>query len=305
MIETWMADLPHGIRLSCRGTGQRGRPLLLFLHGFPEGAFVWDALMAHFAQPENGGFRCVAPNLRGFERSSAPAAVADYRPEHLLRDVMALAQLEHPQGQAHSLIGHDWGGAIAWAAAHAAPECIQRLIIVNAPHPATFARELQTNPAQQQASAYMHFLARPDAEALLAEDDYRRLWPFFTNMGAGADGLGWLTEAVRDRYRQVWDRGLTGACNLYRVTPLKPPPPDAPHAPVPQPPPGRVRVTQPTLVLWALEDTALLPQLLDGLEQHVPDLRVQRLSGATHWVVHEQPQLLARHMAEFLTETAA
>lgn len=302
MIETWMADLPHGIQLSCRAAGQRGRPLLVFLHGFPEGAFVWDALLTHFAQPEHGGFRCVAPNLRGFERSSAPTAVADYRPEHLLRDVMALAQQEGA-GQIHALIGHDWGGAIAWAVAMAEPQRVERLVIINAPHPATFARELRGNPAQQQASAYMHFLARPDAEALLAEDDYRRLWPFFTNMGAGAEGFAWLTESVREQYRQLWNHGLTGACNLYRVTPLKPPQSGQPNAAleaVAQLPPERLRVSQDTLVLWALDDTALLPGLLDGLDAHVPRLQLERIPDATHWVVHEQTQVLAQRIGAFV-----
>ena len=84
MIDTWLAELPHGITLSCRGAGARGRPLMLFLHGFPEAAFVWDALMTHFAQPEHGGFRCVAPNLRGFERSSQPVEVEAYRAKHLV-----------------------------------------------------------------------------------------------------------------------------------------------------------------------------------------------------------------------------
>ena len=174
-------------------------------------------------------------------------------------------------------------------------------MILNSPHPATFARELQGSAEQQQASAYMNFLARPDAEALLAEDDYRRLWPFFTSMGAGPDRFGWLTEAVRQQYRDVWRHGLTGACNLYRVTPLKPPAPGQRGVTDIPPPPERVRVEVPTLVLWALDDTALRPGLLDGLDAHVPHLTVQRMPGATHWVVHEQPQQVAAHISAFVT----
>ena len=300
MIETWLAALPHGITLSCRAAGQRGRPLMLFLHGFPEGAFVWDALMQHFAQPEHGGFRCVAPNLRGFEKSSAPAEVAAYKPALMLQDIMALAEQEGVGGQVHTLVAHDWGGAFAWGAANAFAERIERLVILNSPHPGTFARELRHNPAQQQASAYMHFLARPDAETLLAADDYRRLWPFFTLMGEGADGHGWLTEAVRQQYRDVWDQGLTGGCNLYRVTPLKPPLPGQSVDAIPVPPPERVRVDVPTLVLWAMEDKALLPGLLDGLDEYVPQLTLHRMPGATHWVVHEQPQEVAARISAFI-----
>lgn len=300
MIETWLTALPHGITLSCRAAGQRGRPLMLFLHGFPEGAFVWDALMQHFAQPEHGGFRCVAPNLRGFEKSSAPAEVAAYKPALMLQDIMTLAAQEGVAGRIDTLVAHDWGGAFAWGAANAFAERIKRLVIINSPHPATFARELKDNPAQQQASAYMHFLARPDAEALLAADDYRRLWPFFTNMQAGTGGHGWLTESVRQQYRTVWDQGLTGGCNLYRVTPLKPPLPGQSGDAIPVPPPERVRVDLPTLVLWAMEDTALLPGLLEGLEAYVPRLTLHRMPGATHWVVHEQPEAVVGHIETFV-----
>ncbi len=300
MIETFDATLPHGITLSCRAAGARGRPLMLFLHGFPEGAFVWDALMQRFAQPEHGGFRCVAPNLRGFEKSSAPAEAAAYKPAPMVQDIMALAAQEGVDGRIHTLVAHDWGGAFAWGAAHAHADRIERLVIINSPHPGTFARELKNNPAQQQASAYMHFLARPDAEALLAADDYRRLWPFFTTMGVGAEGHGWLTEAVRQQYRDVWDQGLTGGCNLYRVTPLKPPLPGQAADAIPVPPPERVRVDVPTLVLWAMEDKALLPGLLDGLDAYVPRLTLHRLPGATHWVVHEQPEVVASRIEVFL-----
>ena len=94
MIDTWIAELPHGIALSCRSSGARGRPVLMFLHGFPEAAFVWDELLEHFARPENGGYRCVAPNLRGYEQSSSPADVAAYHPKQLVQDIVALIAAE-------------------------------------------------------------------------------------------------------------------------------------------------------------------------------------------------------------------
>lgn len=301
MIERWKIDLPHGIRLSCRSAGDRGRPLMVFLHGFPEGAFIWDPLLEHFAKPENGGYRCVAPNLRGFEQSSAPADAKSYRPEEMLKDLMALASAERDYGRIHVLVGHDWGGAFAWAAAGGHGDRIERLVIINSPHPATFARELKKNPAQQKASAYMNFLARPDAEQLLAVDDYRRMWPFFLAMNAGPDGFGWLTESVRQQYRELWDHGLTGACNLYRVTPLKPPMPGQADVPdIPQLSVAQTRVDMPTLVLWGLDDTALLPGLLEGLEDYVPQLVIEKMPQATHWVVHEQPGNVAARISAFV-----
>ena len=154
MIQTSLIDLPHGITLSCRSAGAVGRPVLVFLHGFPEAAFIWDGLLEHFAKPENGGYRCVAPNLRGFEKSSAPAEVAAYRPKHLVQDVAALIALEG--NQIECLIAHDWGGAVAWNLAASHPQLIKKLAIINSPHPGTFLRELQQSAAQQAASEYMN-----------------------------------------------------------------------------------------------------------------------------------------------------
>jgi len=304
MIETSLHILPHGITLSCRSAGSPGRPVLMFLHGFPEAAFVWDGLLAHFSQPEHGGYRCIAPNLRGFERSSAPADVAAYRPKHLVQDIAALIALEG--GQLECLIAHDWGGAVAWSLAASVPACLKKLAIINSPHPGTFLRELQHSPAQQAASAYMNFLIRPDAEALLAEDDFRRLWEFFTAMGAEDGPHAWLTDAVKAQYRAVWSQGLTGPCNYYRASPLRPARPGPPHhdpaAAAVTIPRAMLEVHLPTLVIWAMGDTALPPALLDGLDDFVPQLTLRRVDGATHWIVHEQPALVAAYLQDFLRQ---
>jgi len=336
MIDTRIAELPHGMRLSCRSAGERGRPVLMFLHGFPEAAFAWDELLAHFAAPEHGGFRCVAPNLRGYEQSSRPADVSAYHAKHLAQDIAALIAAEcGPQGQLVALIAHDWGGAVAWNLAAARPELMQRLVIINSPHPQTFWRELRQNPAQQAASAYMNFLVRPDAEALLAENDFARLWPFFDLMGASGaaaqqqaatalsddaigpgdaaqalalpDGAGWMTDALRAQYRAVWTgdgsrpgAGLTGGLNYYRVSPLRPAREDDAAAAGVELPPEAFTVKLPTLVLWAMQDSALLPELLSGLQRWVPQMQLERIERATHWVVHEQPARVAASIQRFL-----
>ena len=302
MIETWQQELPHGITLSCRAAGARGRPVLLFLHGFPEAAFVWDELLAHFARPENGGYRCVAPNLRGYEQSSAPPEPAAYRAKHLVRDLAALIAIESPGQPLACLVAHDWGGAVAWNLANQQPALMQRLAILNSPHPGTFLRELKSNPKQQAASAYMNFLIRPDAEQLLAEDDYRRLWDFFLNMGAGPGAHGWLTEDVKTRYRAVWDHGLTGGVNYYRASPLRPPRPDDTAASQIELPREMLTISVPTLVLWGLGDTALPPELIEGLEDYIPRLTLERVPEATHWIVHEQPQRVIASLQTFLAQ---
>ena len=293
MIETFQAVLPHGITLSCRASGPAGAPVLVFLHGFPEAAFVWDELLEHFGTR----YRCVAPNLRGFEQSSSPLEPEAYRVKHLMADLEALIAQVSPGGAPlEALVAHDWGGAVAWTFAAQRPQLIKRLVIVNSPHPATFLRELKNNPLQQAASAYMNFLCRPDAEALLAADDFRRMWPMFTNMGAAdpaRKGGGWLTPQVREQYRAVWGVGLTGGCNYYRASPLRPPTSPDDAIMKLEFTPEFVTVNVPTLVIWAEDDSALPPSLIDGLEAYIPRMRLVRVPGATHWIVHEQPEFIA------------
>lgn len=303
MIQTRRLNLPHGITLSCRTAGEEGRPVLMFLHGFPEAAFVWDGLLEHFAQSENGGYFCIAPNLRGFEQSSAPTDAADYRAKHLVQDISALIAQITSGGQLEALVAHDWGGAVAWSVAATMPQLMKKLTIINSPHPGTFLRELQHSPSQQASSAYMNFLIRPDAEVLLAEDDFRRLWQFLTNGSDPQAGApAWLTEEVKDQYRAVWRAGLTGGCNLYRASPLRPPRPHDPAAAAVTLPPELLTVQLPTLVIWAMDDIALPPALIDGLEAYVPKLQLQKIPGASHWIVHEQPALVARMLQGFLNQ---
>jgi pimeloyl-ACP methyl ester carboxylesterase len=293
-------SLSNGITLNCRMAGAEGRPVMLFLHGFPEGAFVWDEMLAFFSDPAHGGYFCVAPNLRGYAGSSAPSDVAAYRAKHLVQDLVALKELLSPQQPLACLVAHDWGGAVAWNMANQHPELMRQLAIINSPHPGTFLRELQSSPEQQAASAYMNFLIRPDAEVLLAEDDYRRLWAFFTNMGAVDGPYAWLTEDVKAQYREVWSQGLTGALNYYRASPLRPPrEADAAAAAITLPK-SMLEILVPTLVLWGMNDIALPPGLVDGLEDYIPDLRLQRIADGSHWLVHEQPALVAQSLWAFL-----
>ncbi len=317
-VELFDAVLPHGITLSCRRAGPAGvthAPRLMFLHGFPEAAFVWDEVMLALAP----ALRSVAPNLRGYERSSAPTDVAAYRAKHLVADIVAL--VEQTGGPLDLLVAHDWGGAVAWNLAAQYPQIMKRLLIINSPHPATFLRELRDNAEQQAASAYMTFLCRPDAEGLLAANDFARIWPFLHN----PHGAAWLTPEVKDQYRQVWSAGLTGALNFYRASPLRPPSGAPRPAEAGRPPRGLSKVAEPhllkpahdaihtlqlpdvmvtarvpTTVIWGEADIALRPGLLDGIERWVPDLALRRIPGASHWIVHEQPALIVAEIQRAL-----
>lgn len=303
-IEHTLRPLPgQGITLSCRCAGPTHGPLLVFLHGFPEAAFVWDDALLFFSRPENGGYRCIAPNLRGYERSSQPTDTQAYHAKHLIQDVRELIAVESALSaspKATAVIAHDWGGAVAWGLAARHPSSMDRLVILNAPHPATFHRELAHNPQQQAASAYMHFLARPDAPALLEANDFARLWPFFENMGATQGPHAWLTPARRDAYRQVWQQGLHGPCAYYAASPLRPPQADDAEFAQMTLPPSLCEVTVPTQVIWGMNDHALPPALLDGLASWVPNLRIERVKDATHWILHEQPDRVMALIETFL-----
>lgn len=279
MIRCFDAELPHGVRLSCRAAGTAG-PRVMLLHGFPEAAFVWDDVMLALGDR----LQCLAPNLRGYERSSAPGAVAAYRARELVADLKAL--IEQWGAPLDLLVAHDWGGALAWNLAAQRPDLLRRLLIVNAPHPATFLRELRDNPAQQAASQYMNFLIRPDAEVRLAEDDFARLWRFL------ASPWRELTLPQRQAYRAVWQRGLTGPLNWYRASPMRPPRSGQDTLSPLALPDAAVTVRVPTHVLWGDADQALLPGLLDGLARWVTDLTVLRVADASHWIVQEQPTLV-------------
>ncbi|MDH4324378.1 MAG: alpha/beta hydrolase, partial [Betaproteobacteria bacterium] len=152
-------------------------PLMLFLHGFPEYWAMWRPMLEHFG---TRGWCAAAPDLRGYNLSEKPAAVEAYRAKHLMADVLALA--DHYAKDKFVLVAHDWGGAVAWGVAIAHPERLQKLVMLNSPHPYLFWRELCNNPAQQKASEYMRFFRLAKAERVLSENGYARLLGAFADL---------------------------------------------------------------------------------------------------------------------------
>jgi pimeloyl-ACP methyl ester carboxylesterase len=291
-IATFNVDLPHGVRLSCRASGRldAARRIVL-LHGFPEAAFVWDPLLRELGALA----RCVAPNLRGYEQSSAPADVQAYRAKHLVQDIDAL--VESLGSRIDVLVAHDWGGGVAWNFAALRPDRLRALVIVNSPHPGALLRELRHSAAQRAASAYMDRLVEADAAAVLAADGFAPLWASLRR-GGPAD---WLDDDVRARYRSVWSNGLDGALNYYRASPLRPGASGLAQLELPD---SVVQVRVPTTIVWGMNDHALLPGLLDGLEQWVAPLQVQRVPDASHWIVHERPDIVRDAIVAALHRTA-
>ncbi len=283
------------IKLHYRTSGalRSSEPMLLFLHGFPEFSGAWDAMLAHFGPTHF----CVAPDLRGFGDSDKPVEVEAYKASALMGDIAAL--IRHFGRQKAIIIAHDWGGAIAWgfAARHAA--MVEKLIILNAPHAVPFAHALATNPAQQKASLYMLKLRMPGMADRLRADDGRALAAMFNQP---VSGQCVLTPALLATYRKNWQQpgALEAMLNYYRVTPLLPPAPEHPGAAALVLDPAAFAVPVPTLVIWGLKDQALLPVLLDGLDDLVPELRIERLENAGHFCAHEEPARVAVLIEDFL-----
>ena len=296
MIETWQQDLPHGIQLSCRAAGAKGQPVLMFLHGFPEAAFVWDQMLLHFSKPENGGYRCVAPNLRGYEKSSQPQDVASYRAKFLVQDIASLIQIEAGSAPLKALVAHDWGGGVAWNLANQLPQLMHKLVIINSPHPGTFLRDLKSNPAQIAASEYMNYFCEPQAAAELSANQFEMLFGFLEK---GVKPT-WLTPEVKAHYIAAWSEGLQGGLNYYCASPLKPSKPGENTLQNLELPESMLRINVPTLLLWGLKDVALLPNLNEGLSQFIPQLTYVPIENGSHWVVHEHPDVVQREMAAFL-----
>ena len=288
----------NGVRLHYVSAGQG--PLIIFLHGFPEFWYEWKNQLAEFGKD----YLAVAPDMRGYNLSGKPEDVDQYQVKYLIEDVRALA--EHVGHKKFILVAHDWGGAVAWAYAIAHPETLEKLVIVNAPHPGVFARELAKNPLQQKASQYMLMFRDPKAEETLSANNYAALVNIV--LGAGLKS-GANTEEDKQAYLNAWSQpgALTGGLNYYRASRIGPPP-DAADAAGSTPSsgnfaadPSKLTVKVPTLVIWGEKDTALLTGNLEGLDEYVPRLTIKRIPEGSHWVIHEKPAEVNGYIREFIS----
>lgn len=252
--------------LSCQGDGDT---TVLLLHGFPEFWMGWAPVMDRLA----GDARLIAPDQRGYNTSDKPLEVDDYALDLLVGDVVELIDRE---GGEVVLVGHDWGGAVAWAVAARHPERVSHLVIANAPHMNVFADLLANDPEQEAAFSYVDFFVQPGSEAALVADDFAALRTMFESV---------LTDDEMAPYVEAWgqERAVEGGLNWYRANfpggdPLVE---------------EELVVDVPTTVLWGMDDTALLPQNLDGLPAYVSDLETIEVPGATHWIAHEEPDVVA------------
>ncbi|HEU5285927.1 MAG TPA: alpha/beta fold hydrolase [Sphingomicrobium sp.] len=298
MSEFRRIALATGVTLNVAVAGDPAAPPVVLLHGFPESHRTWRGL-APLLQDR---FRLVMPDQRGFAGSDRPQGVDAYRTDKVVADLFALADALGVDRFA--LVGHDWGGAVAWAAATRGDPRLTRLAIVNAPHPVVFQKSLVEDAGQRAASQYINAFRAPGFERLVEAMGYEAF--FEKSFGPHVD-LARIPEAEKRQYIAEWSQpgALTAMLNWYRASPLVVPPPGA-AVPVPDWVLGvfpKVRI--PTLVIWGMRDPALLPVQLDGLGRLVEELAVVRLPEAGHFAPWEAPDTVAEALGPFLAREPA
>lgn len=290
-METTHIRLSTGITLNVAQAGPTDAPAIIFLHGFPESHRTWR----HVAPALADRYRVIVPDQRGFAGSDKPEGVEAYRAQECIADLFALA--DACDIDRFTLVGHDWGGAIAWGAALTRPERLKRLVIVNAPHPTIFQRTLIENPAQRAASQYINAFRNPTMEQGIAA---MGIETFFAKSFGGHVDLSLIPDEERRAYLDDWKQpgAMIAMLNWYRASPLVVPAigeEARPGSRDPFPP-----LTVPTLVLWGMKDKALLPVQLDGLDALVETLTIQRIEDAGHFVPWERPEPVVAAIRAFM-----
>ena len=287
--------LKTGVTLNVALSGPADAPPVILLHGFPESHRTWRGL----APLLEDRFRLVMPDQRGFAGSDRPAEVEAYRTDLLVDDIFALAQALGIERFA--LVGHDWGGAISWPAALRGDPRLERLAIINAPHPVVFQKSVIEDASQRTASQYITAFRTPGFEKAAEAMGWENL---FDKSFSGHVDLAIVPPEERAQYVAEWSQpgGFAAMLHWYRASQLIVPPPGL-EVPVPDwvmtmfP-----KVKVPTLVIWGMKDKALLPIQLEGLDTLVEDLRIERIPDAGHFVPWEKPEAVAAVLKPFLGE---
>ncbi len=292
--------LANGIELDVQDVGPRDGEVLVFLHGFPESHRTWRHQIRHFSDR----YRCIAPDQRGYRGSSAPQDAGQYTPDKLISDIFLLADALGVGN--FTIVGHDWGGAIAWGTALRGQMDgrVTRAVIANAPHPLIFGKLLYTHEGQRAASQYIRAFRATEADAIVREHGLKGLLLREVRWDRGAN----LEEEERAALLQDWANpdNAIAMLNWYRGSPLVVPQMDAPfELPADYAPPQLPNLAIPTLVIWAMDDLALPAANLDGLEELVDDLTIAQVPDCGHFVPWEAPGAVIETMEQFLGRASA
>jgi pimeloyl-ACP methyl ester carboxylesterase len=292
-LATARIALPTGVTLNVASGGARGGEAIVFLHGFPESHRTWREIAPVLAEE----YFVVVPDQRGFGASDKPLGVEQYKADRIVEDLFALA--DHFGLDRFTLVGHDWGGAVAWLAALRHPDRLRRLVIVNAPHPYVFQKSLIEDAPQRAASQYITAFRNPGMEQALAA---MGLDAFYSKTFASHADISRISDEERAAYLADWSApgALTAMLNWYRASEVVVPAvgeaaalPAWTKAPFPT-------LKVPTLVIWAMRDTALLPVQLGGLYDLIDALKIVQVPDAGHFIPWEKPAPVLRAIDEFM-----
>jgi pimeloyl-ACP methyl ester carboxylesterase len=281
------SDLLHtfyqvdGLRFHAVEAGPEDGPLVLLLHGFPEFWYGWRHQIAPLAA---AGYRVLAPDQRGYGESDKPKRLSAYRLDRLAADAAGLIAAA---GRERAFVAaHDWGGMVAWWLAAQEPRRVERLAILNCPHPVVMRRCLRRDPAQRRRSWYIFFFQLP----WLPEHRFRKdHFEIGVRSVKGTARPGTFSDDDMALYRRAWGQpgALSGMLAWYRAA-LRRPPPRLPG----------VRVSPPTLLVWGLRDRFLSAEMIEPSLALCDNARVERIPEASHWVQHEEPERVNRLLAE-------
>lgn len=293
MIEQRRIDLPTGVTLNVATAGPEDAPPVILLHGFPESHRTWRETVPRLEDK----YRLIMPDQRGFAGSDKPHTLDEYRVDKLVADLLALAQsLGHDK---FALVGHDWGGAVAWAAAIRGGPHINKLAILNSPHPLIFQKTIIDDPDQRAASQYIRRFRETGMEDHIRDMGMEE---FFEKSFSPHVDLAAIPDEERKAYIDEWsgDGALEGMLAWYRMSPIEVPAideradyPDWVLTGVPD-------IHVPVKIIWGMQDKALLPCQLEGLEGLIDDLSIERIEDAGHFAVWEKPEPVAAALRDFL-----
>jgi len=292
-LRTFDAKLSTGITIHVAEAGPADAPPVILLHGFPESHRTWRSI----APLLDDRLRLIMPDLRGFGESDRPTDVEAYATDTLIADIFALA--DACGIEQFALVGHDWGGAIAWASALRGNLRIERLAIINSPHPWIFQKSLIENADQRAASQYITAFRNPQMEAGIEAMGFKK---FFDKSFAKHVDPARISPEERALSIAEWSRpgALTAMFNWYRASHLVVPPPGL-TVPIPDwalRAAPKIRI--PVRVIWGLDDQALLPVQLDGIGEVGDDVDVAALKGVGHFAPWEAPRQVAAALGPFL-----
>lgn len=275
----------NGIKLHVMESGPEDGPMILFLHGFPEFWYAWRKQIGYFAQR---GYLVVAPDQRGYNLSDKPKGIPSYKIDELAKDAVGLMDFyKRPQ---IFLVGHDWGAAVSWWISLKYPERIKRLVIMNVPHPLVFRKHLFGNQKQMEKSWYIFYFQLPGAvEAFASANNYH--WP--VNLLVESSRPDTFKPEELEKYREAFmqPEAFSSMVNWYRAA-----------LQAPSEPPKNFRVTMPTLVLWGVNDVAIIPEQADDTMAFCDQGRLVKFEACSHWIEHEEASAINPMIDDFFKE---